>query len=45
VGTFGANVSSAKTGNSGSVSWALTNDPAYKAGSYTAVVTFTIHAV
>jgi hypothetical protein len=45
VGTFGANVSSAKTGNGGSVSWALTNDPSYRAGSYTAVVTFTIHAV
>jgi hypothetical protein len=45
VGTFGANVSSAKTGNSGSVSWDLTNDPAYKAGTYTAVVTYTIHAV
>jgi hypothetical protein len=45
VGTFGAGASSSKAGNTGSVSWDLTNDPAYKTGSYTAVVTYTIHAL
>ena len=45
VGTFGAGAASAKTGNTGSVSWYLTNDPAYKTGSYTAVVTYTINAL
>jgi hypothetical protein len=45
VGTFGAGASSSKTGNTGSVSWNLTNDPAYKTGSYTAVVTYTIQAL
>jgi len=45
VGTFGAGAASAKTGNTGSVSWDLTNDPAYKTGAYTAVVTYTINAL
>jgi len=44
VGTFGANVNSAKAGNSGSVAWTLIDDPAYAVGSYTAVVTYTISA-
>ncbi len=45
VVTFGANTQSAKTGNTGSVAWNLTNDPNYKAGVYNnAVVTFTISA-
>jgi len=44
VGTFGANVRSAKAGNTGSVSWTLVNDPAYAVGTYTAVVTYTISA-
>lgn len=44
VSTFGADAHSVAAGNSGSVAWSLTNDPAYKAGSYTAVVTFTISA-
>ena len=44
VATFGADAHSATAGNSGSVAWTLTNDAAYKAGSYTAVVTFTISA-
>ena len=44
VGSFGANVRSAKTGNTGSVSWTLVNDPAYAVGTYTAVVTYTISA-
>lgn len=41
---FGSSAQSAKTGNSTSVAWDLTNDPAYKAGSYSATVTFTISA-
>ena len=44
VGTFGADAHSAAAGNAGSVAWTLTNDPNYKVGSYTAVVTFTISA-
>jgi len=44
VATFGAAVQSAKTGNSASVAWDLTNDPHYKAGPYSATVTFTISA-
>ena len=44
VATFGANASSAKAGNAGSVAWDLPDDPAYKTGSYTAVATFTISA-
>lgn len=44
IGTFGAGANSAKAGNSASVSWTLTNDPAYSVGSYSATVTFTISA-
>ena len=44
VSTFGADAKTAKAGNSGSVSWTLTNDPQYSTGSYTATVTFTISA-
>lgn len=44
VATFGADATSAAAGNSGSVAWTLTNDPVYKTGTYTAVVTFTIAA-
>jgi len=42
VVTFGATTQSAKAGNSGSTAWTLTNDPSYKAGSYSAVATYTI---
>ncbi|MGO9435024.1 MAG: hypothetical protein ACLP00_12145 [Terracidiphilus sp.] len=45
VVAFGSNTQSAKAGNSASTSWTLTNDPSYKAGSYTAVATYTIAAV
>lgn len=45
VSTFGANARSARDGNSGSLAWTLTNDPAYATGNYTAVVTLTIGAV
>ena len=44
VATFGADAKSVKAGNSGSVSWNLTNDPVYSTGSYQATVTFTISA-
>ena len=44
VATFGADAHSTKAGDSGSVSWTLTNDPLYKTGSYTATATFTISA-
>lgn len=44
VATFGADARSLFAGNSGSVSWTLTNDPKYKVNSYSAVVTFTINA-
>jgi hypothetical protein len=44
VVTFGATTQSAKTGNSASTSWTLVNDPSYKAGSYSATVTYTISA-
>jgi hypothetical protein len=44
VASFGAGVASAASGNSGTVSWSLTNDPVYKPNSYAAVVTFTISA-
>lgn len=44
VATFGANARSVKNGNTGSVGWILTNDPAYETGSYSATVTFTISA-
>ena len=45
VVAFGANTQSAKAGNSATTAWTLTNDPSYKAGSYTAVATYTIAAV
>lgn len=44
VASFGADARSSKAGNAGSVAWALTNDPVYKTGSYTATATFTISA-
>jgi len=44
VATFGADARSLFAGNSASTSWTLTNDPKYKTGSYSAVVTFTISA-
>jgi len=44
VATFGADAKSAKAGNTGSVGWTLTNDPAYSTGTYTATVLFTISA-
>ena len=44
VATFGADAHSIKAGDTGAVSWTLTNDPAYKTGSYSATATFTISA-
>jgi hypothetical protein len=44
VVTFGAITQSAKAGNSSSTTWTLINDPAYTAGSYSAVATYTISA-
>jgi len=44
VGSFGAGASSAKAGNAASVSWSLTDDPAYATGTYNATATFTISA-
>lgn len=44
VGSFGAGASSAKAGNAASVVWALTDDPAYATGTYSATATFTISA-
>ena len=44
VASFGAAASSTKAGNSGSVAWSLTDDPAYATGTYAATVTFTISA-
>jgi len=45
VVTFGTTTQSAKVGDATTTSWTLVNDPAYKAGSYTAVATYTIAAV
>jgi hypothetical protein len=43
--TVGANkYSAAAPGDSGTVSWTLTNDPKYPVGTYSATVTFTISA-
>jgi len=42
--TFAPGTQSAKTGGSGSTSWTLVNDPVYKAGTYSAVATYTISA-
>jgi hypothetical protein len=44
VVSFSADARSARAGNSGSVSWTLTNDPQYKTGPYSATVTFTVSA-
>lgn len=44
VVSFGANAKSASAGDTGSVVWSLTNDPAYATGTYTATVTFTVSA-
>ena len=44
VATFGADAHSVKAGDAGSVAWTLTNDPAYKTGSYSATATFTVSA-
>ena len=43
-GTWGAAANSTKAGNSASVAWSLTDDPAYAQGTYTATATFTISA-
>ena len=42
--TFVANTQSLKAGSPASTSWTLVNDPNYKAGTYTAVATYTISA-
>jgi len=42
VASFVANAHA--TGSTATTSWTLTNDPTYKTGSYTAVVTYTISA-
>jgi hypothetical protein len=44
VGAFGANAMTPSAGDSGSVSWTLTDDPQYSTGTYTATVTFSISA-
>lgn len=44
VATFGVDNRSAIGGNSASIAWTLTNDPKYKTGAYSAVVTFTVSA-
>jgi hypothetical protein len=45
VATFGTDAHSVSTsGDAGSVTWSLTNDPKYKTGSYSATVTFTVSA-
>ena len=44
VATFGPDARSLTNGNTGTVNWTLSNDPAYKAGAYSATVTFTISA-
>lgn len=44
IASFGSDAHSADNGNSGTVNWTLTNDPVYRASSYSAVVTFTISA-
>jgi hypothetical protein len=42
VVSFGADIHSLLTGSSGTTVWSLTNDPAYKSGTYTATATYTI---
>ena len=44
LGTWGAAANSVKAGNSASVAWSLTDDPAYATGTYTATATVTIAA-
>ncbi len=44
VATMAASSNSTTTTDAGSVAWTLVNDPKYKAGSYSATVTFTISA-
>jgi hypothetical protein len=44
IASFGPDARSSTTGNSASVQWTLNNSPAYKAGNYSATVTFTISA-
>ncbi len=45
VATFGADAHSTKLGNGpNSVGWALSNDPLYQTGAYSATATFTISA-
>ncbi len=44
VATFGADAHSSASGDSGSVSWSLTNDPVYQTGTYSATARFTISA-
>ena len=45
VASFGADARSTALGTGGnSVAWALTNDPQYQTGTYTATATFTISA-
>jgi hypothetical protein len=44
VASFGPDARSSITGNSASVQWTLNNSPSFKAGSYSATVTFTISA-
>lgn len=41
---FAADAHSTMAGDAGSVNWTLTNDPKYKTGTYSAIVTFTISA-
>ena len=45
VATFGPAANSAKAGNSASVAWALTDDPLYATGTYTATTTFAISSL
>jgi hypothetical protein len=44
VASFGADNRSANSGNAAALAWTLTNDSTYKAGTYSATVTFTISA-
>jgi hypothetical protein len=42
---FGATTQSLKGGDGATTAWTLTNDPSYKAGTYTAIATYTISAL
>ena len=44
VTSFGPDARSSLAGDTASVQWSLKNDPAFKAGSYSGTVTFTISA-